>query len=184
MDRVLSSSNRVTVSLFNSWFARICLLAGSLLSAFGAGSASAADDAMVFERSRALETEAMGLLLDHFNFEESLLAPDNDRLTVFVSVPHGARMVLEEVVLTVNGRPVVTHRYGIGELTRFLNEASQQIYMTRLPAGEHALRLDVRVLQGNVRQMKTHTFTKGKSAKYIDLQIAGDPVREVAVVEW
>lgn len=152
--------------------------------ALGAGTASAADDDSVFSRSRALETEAMGILLEHFNFEESLLAPDNDRLTVFVSVPHGARMVLEQVTLHVDGKTVASHRYGVGELTRFLNEASQQIYMTRIPAGEHTLRLDIRVLQGNVRQMKTYTFNKGKSAKYIDLQIAGDPVREVLVVEW
>lgn len=141
-------------------------------------------DGPMIERSRALETEAFGLLLEHFNFEEALLAPDNDRLTVFVSVPHGGRMVLDQVTLHFDGKPVVTHRYGVDELTRFLSEATQQIYMTRIPQGAHSLRLDIRVVQGNVRQMKTYNFNKGKSAKFIDLQIAGEPVREVAVSEW
>lgn len=171
-------------SLFNSRLLRVALIAGCLGLATGARDLSAAGDGSVFDRARTLETEAMGLLLEHFNFEEGLLAPDNDRLTVFVSVPHGARMVLEQITLHLDGKVVATHRYGVAELTRFLNEATQQIYMTRIPAGEHVLRLDIRVLQGNVRQMKSFTFYKGKSAKYIDLQIAGDPVREVAVVEW
>lgn len=150
----------------------------------GAQPAHAQDDVPVFERSRALETEAFGLLLEHFSFEESLLAPDNDRVVVFVSVPHGSRMVLEQVTLVFDGKPVVTHRYNVSELERFLSEATQRIYMTRVPQGQHTLRLDVKVMQGIVRPMPTFRFTKGKAAKYIDLRIAGELAREVVAVEW
>lgn len=146
--------------------------------------AAHAEDGGVFERSRALETEALGLLLEHFTFEESLLAPDNDRLTIFVSVPHGSRMVLEQVVLYLNGKPVVTHRYTVGELERFLGEGTQPIYLTRIPQGEHTLRLDVKVMQGVVRPMQTYRFTKGKASRFVELQIAGELAREVVVFEW
>jgi hypothetical protein len=154
----------------------IALLAGGVLPA-------SADDALQ-TRSRALETEAFGLLLDQFNLEESLLAPDNDRLTVFLSVPHGSRMVLNQVVLYLNGKPVVTHRYSVDELQRFLGEATQLLYMTRIPQGRHSLRLEVKVLQGIVQPMQNYTLNKGRSAKFVDLQIAGELAREIVVSEW
>lgn len=145
---------------------------------------AAAHAESVFERTRALETEALGLLLEHFTFEESLLAPDNDRLTVFVSVPHGSRMVLDQVALYLNGKPVVTHRYTVGELQRFLGEATQQIYMTRIPQGEHTLRLEVKVMQGEVRPMQVYRLAKGKASRFVEFQIAGELAREIVVVEW
>lgn len=160
-----------------------CLAAVLLLGLWGAV-ARADDAATLLERSQVVETESTALLLEHYRFEESLMTPDNDRLTVFVTMPHGARVLLNDATLYLDGKQVLKHFYSVNELQLLRDRNAQLLFVTRIPPGEHSIKFDVRAMQGRVLPMKPYAFVKGKNAKFIEIQIAGYEVREVFAVDW
>ena len=159
---------------------RLAAFVVALLSVVSPG-ANATD---VYGQTQSAETAAISLLAEHFRFEESLLSPDNDRLMVFLSVPHGARVIIDQVVLRIDGKPVATYAYAGTELLSFQRRSAQLLYAGRLPAGEHKLRIDVKTIQGTVLPMRDFSFTKDDQAKYIELQLAGYNAREVFATDW
>jgi len=126
----------------------------------------------------------MSVLGEHFRFEESLLTPDNDKLLVFLSVPDGASVIITQVTLRIDGKVTLTYSYSGVELISLQRRSTQLLHVGHLPTGEHAIRLDVKVMQGNVRAMKDYVFVKDDNPKFIDLQLAGYDVREVVANEW
>jgi hypothetical protein len=149
------------------------------------GAAARADDATaLLERLQVLEAESASLLLDHYRFEESLMTPDNDRLTVFLYMPHGARMILNDATLVLDGKPVLKHVFSVNELQTLRDRNALLFYVSRLPAGEHTLRLDVRAMQGRLVPMKTHAFVKGETPKFVEIQIAGYDERQPFAMDW
>lgn len=144
--------------------------------------AAETEDTLV--RSRSVETAALNLLAEHFRFEESLLSSDNDRIMVFLSVPHGARMIMEQVILRINDKPVLTYAFDGIQLLSFQRRSVQLLYAGRLAPGDYRLRLDVKTGQGTVLPMKDFTFTKEDIAKFIDIQLVGYNVREIYAVDW
>lgn len=144
----------------------------------------AADSRALLEQSRAVETDAMEILTEHYRFEEALLSPDNDRLTVFLTLPHGARVIMDSVTLVLDGKSVHTHHYTVDQLLLLRERNSQLLFATRIPPGRHSMRLDVKVMQGRVLPMKTFEFFKGNNSKFVELHLAGYDVREVFAVEW
>lgn len=147
-------------------------------------SVSAAEPEALLERSRQLESSALSLLAEQYRFEEGLLSPDNDRLAVFLSVPHGARLIINQVYLKIDGQTVLDYRYSATELLNFQRGAAQLIYAGRIAPGRHTIRLDVKTMQGVVQPMKEYVFTKEDSPKFVSVQIAGYQVREVFAVDW
>lgn len=149
------------------------------------GAALHADEATaLLERVQVLEAESAGLLLDHYRFEESLLTPDNDRLTVFLSMPHGARVILNDATLLVDDKPVLKHMFSVNELQALRDRNALLFYVSRIPPGEHSIRLDVRAMQGRVVPMKTHAFVKGETPKFVEIQIAGYDERQPFAMDW
>lgn len=144
----------------------------------------AGDSHALLEQSRTVETETMELLTEHYRFEEALLSPDNDRLTVFLTLPHGARLILDSVTLVLDGKAVHTHYYSVNQLLLLRERNSQLLFATRIPPGLHTMRLDVKVMQGKVLPMKIFEFFKGNNSKFIELHIAGYDVREIFAIEW
>lgn len=147
-------------------------------------SVSAAESEALLERSRQLESSALSLLAEQYRFEEGLLSPDNDRLAVFLSVPHGARLIINQVYLKIDGQTVLDYRYSATELLNFQRGGTQLIYAGRITPGRHTIRLDVKTMQGVVQPMKEYAFTKEDSPKFVGIQIAGYQVREVFAVDW
>ena len=133
---------------------------------------------------RNLEADTAALLVEHYRFEESLLAPDNDRLTVFLSLPYGSRIILKNAALSIDGRIVLAHVFSLADLESLRDRATTVLYAGRIPPGDHVLRLDLNVFQGEVRPMRVHMFRKGPNAKFIHLQIDGSNFREVVAADW
>lgn len=152
-----------------------------LLSLIGL-SVSAAES--VLQRSRQLETATMSLLAEQYRFEENLLSPDSDRLSIFLSVPHGARVIINQVELKIDGESVLVYTYSASELLSFQQRSTQLLYAGRIVPGRHTLRLDVKTMQGTVRSMKDYTFVKEDQAKFVDLQLVGYQIREVFASDW
>lgn len=160
------------------------LLAAALLMFFAL--VVRADDVdVLLDRAMGLETESASLLFDHYRFEEDLAAPESDRMVVFFNMPHGARVILSELTLYLDGKPVFTHPYSTDELMLLQGRNSQLLFLTRVPQGPHSLKAEAKVMQGQVRPMQqAYKFSKGKKAKFLELQFAGYPIREFEVGEW
>lgn len=172
-------------SLCASWRAAVALVCALALAGISAtGGALAQDSNVVLDRARALEAEGLSLLHGHHAFEASLLSPDSDRLTVFLTMPHGARVILNEASLYIDNKKVLQHVFSVGELQALRDRASKIFFATRIPPGQHTIRLDVQAMQGNVVPMKTHTFVKGRAAKFIEIQIAGYDYRQPFAIDW
>jgi hypothetical protein len=145
----------------------------------------AEDSGSLLDRTRALETESAALLYDHHLFEEELVSPESDRMVVFFSMPHGARVILTWLNLYLDGKLVLTHPFGVDELMLLQGRSSQLLFLARIPPGPHSLKAEVQAMQGQVKPMKaSYAFVKGKKAKFLELQFGGYPVREFEVVEW
>ena len=161
--------------------ARVALLA----SAVGLGSVGSAQ-----ERSSplddALRLEARGnrLLLEHYRIEQALLSPDPDRLTVFLSLPPGPPVVLDEAVLHLDGRIVARHRYTPNDLSRLADGGVQPLYVGSIPPGAHQIRLELKTRQGKVQPAGVHVFSKTQQPGFVEFQIAGDAGRPVRVASW
>ena len=160
--------------------ARLLLAFGLAVSAVG----YAQDGGDVLGRVQALEAESMSVLHGHHAFEASLMSPDSDRLTVFLTLPHGARVILNEATLYIDGKKVFNHFFSVAELQALRDRASLIFFATRIPPGEHSVRLDVTAMQGNILPMKAYPFVKSRSAKFIEIQIAGYEVRQPFAADW
>lgn len=144
----------------------------------------AGDSRSVLEEARALESSSLSLLAEQYRFEEGLLTPERDRVLVFLSVPHGARVILDQVTLTIDGKAVANYLYAATELLSFKNSSAQLLYAGRLAPGPHVLRLDTKTMQGRILPMKDYPFTKEDGTKFVELQISGYQVREVVASDW
>lgn len=145
---------------------------------------SAGEPELTLDRTRQVEAAALTLLAEQYRFEEGLLSPDNDRIVVFLSVPHGARIIIDQVQLKIDGKVVSTYSYAAGELLNFQQGGTQLLYAGRIPPGQHTLRLEVKTMQGAVQPMKEYLFAKEDSPKFLSIQIAGYQVREVFAIDW
>lgn len=151
----------------------------------GTCGALASDDSFsILDRARKLETDGMILLGENFRFEDALVSEDNDRFMVFLSIPHGARVIVDEVSIILDGKVVHRHTYSTSELMLFQSRASQLLYVSRLPPGEHDIRIDVKTMQGKVLPMRAYAFVKERTAKFVDVRLAGAPVRTIEVADW
>lgn len=70
-----------------------------LLGFFCTVSALAEEPGKLLERTRLAESKALSLLAEHYRFEESLLQPDGDRIVVFLTIPHGKSIIVDQVSL-------------------------------------------------------------------------------------
>lgn len=147
-------------------------------------SVSAVESEAVLQRSRQLESATMSLLAEQFRFEENLLSPDSDRVAIFLSMPHGARVIINQVNLKLDGESVLTYTYSASELLSFQQRSAQLLYVGRIAPGRHVLRLEVKTMQGTVKPMKDYVFVKEDKAKFVDLQLVGYQVREVFANDW
>ena len=134
----------------------------------------------------ALRAEARGnqLLLEHFRIEQALLSPDPDRLTVFLSLPPGPPVVLDEASVHLDGRVVVRHRYSANDLARLADGGVQPLYVGSIAPGTHQIRLEVKTRQGKVQALGAHTFAKTQQPGFVEFQIAGEAGRPIRVSSW
>ena len=146
--------------------------------------AHASDADTVLSQSRSVESAALSLLSDQYRLEEALFSPDADRVLVFLSVPHGKRVIIDQVNLKIDGKSVATYSYSGTELLSFQQRSVQLLYVGRMTPGKHLLRLDVKTSAGQVQPMKDYVLVKEGAPKFVDVQIAGYDFREVAVSDW
>lgn len=145
---------------------------------------SAAEKNPVLAASRAIEAATFTLLGEQFGFEERLSSPDSDRIVVFMSLAHGSKVIIDNVILKIDGKPVQNYAYSATELLTFQQRSVQLLYAGRIEPGQHSLRLEVKTMQGLVKPMKDYVFTKEDTPKFVDIQLSGYQAREIFVVDW
>ena len=136
------------------------------------------------EESLRLEAQGAALLLEHYQVEQIMLAPDPDRLTVFLTIPPGSPIQLEEAVLFLDDKAVHKHRYTANELALLDDGAVQPLFIGQQAIGEHLLRIELRTKLGKVQPMGNYSFSKQASPRFIELQIVGTVGRQIKVAAW
>lgn len=160
-------------------FPRLALICGlACLPAENSGAQS------LVEESLRLEAQGTALLLEHYEAEITMLAPDPDRLTVFLTLLPGAPSGLDEATLLLDGKPVARHRYTDAELARLAAGATQPLFVGQLPRGDHQLRIELRTKQGRIPPMSNFSFSKNFNPCFVELQISGDAARQISATSW
>jgi hypothetical protein len=167
-----------------AWWGLLALLAGPGRAAEPPGPAGPDRGAEVADHALQLEAKGLALLRAQYAFEHDLLAARPDRLSVFLSLPAGGAVTLDEVAVLVDGQPVVRHRYAPGDLSRLAAGAIQPLYAGPLAAGEHSIRLEVKTRQGKVLPMQALPFSKGERPRVVEFQLAGETTRQIRVNTW
>lgn len=142
------------------------------------------DPAFLLEKAQKLEVDGMSLLTENYLFEESLFSEGSDRMMVFFSLPHGARVIIDEITLLIDGKPVAKHAYSVSELLLLQGRAVQLIYAGRIPIGDHTIKFEPKVIQGRVKPMSPYSFTKSRKPKFFEVELSGSPARQFEVKEW
>lgn len=156
------------------------LLAGLALASASVG----AQTPSTIERSLRLEAEGDALLLQHHAAEKALTAPDQRRLSVFLSAEAGAPLLLEEAQLWLDGKVVARHRHQDSESARLLGGAVQALYLGAIDEGEHGLRVEIKTRQGKVAAMSEFRFLKGASPRFVELRLGAGPTRSIRASAW
>lgn len=165
--------------------ARVWVLGVVLLGAVGAtvlARADATTDAL--DAALRLESRGLALLDEQQQFERSLLTQDPERVVVFVTAAPGAQAGLEEATLHLDGKVVARHRYAPNDLSRLAEGGAQPLFVGSVVPGEHALRLDLRFKQGKPQPMPVFRFTTRGGPRVVELEIAGDSIRQVRAASW
>jgi hypothetical protein len=157
----------------------------ALFAVVGAGGSAWADattDAL--DAALRLESRGLVLLVEQQQFERSLLSQDPERVVVFVTAAPGAQAGLEEATLHLDGKVVARHRYAPNDLSRLADGGAQPLFVGSIEPGEHALRLELRLKQGKAQPMPVFRFVKRGGPRVVELEIAGEAVRQVRAASW
>lgn len=138
----------------------------------------------------AMKSDVLRLNRDLALLEEELLAPAGTQVTLFLSVQGGKLLDLDSVEVLIDGKPVASQLYSAREVQALLRGGMQRLYTGSLRTGEHTL---VALFSGkgpnarDYRRGATFKFTKGSSAKLLELQVKDSSARnepEFGVKVW
>ena len=150
----------------------------------------ASEFATVDEDVQTLKKSVLDLNRELFVLEEELLYPADTQVAVFVSMDVGTFFALDSVTLKVDNKEVANYLYTTRETQALLKGGVQRVYVGNLKAGEHELVAFFTGQGPNQRDYKRGTtlkFDKGIGAKYLELKISDQLVKEqpeFIVKEW
>jgi len=154
------------------------------------GKAGKNDNRSLDARVQSLKQEVKTLNRDLFILEEELLFPSSTQLAVFLSIDVGNFFRLDSVQLKIDDKVVANHLYTKRELDALGKGGVQRLYLGNVKTGEHELIATFLGPGPNNREYRRGTtlkFTKGTSAKYMELKIldsSGKLQPEFVVREW
>ncbi len=128
----------------------------------------------IAQRAEQLKKELIELNRELYQFEEELLHPANTQLALFLAIDPDSNFVLDSIELRLNDEIVTTHLYQEKELAALKKGGIQRLYLGSLVDGQHKLSARFNGQGSNsryYRRKKALNFTKGDSAKYIQLII-------------
>ena len=106
-----------------------------------------------------------------YRTEADILFPANTHVTVFLSLADGSQSVPQSARISIDGRPVTSHKYNKGEQNSLRRAAVQRLYTGFIADGQHTLRADVTV--GGKRVSKSLKFNKGERPQFVELRVSG-----------
>jgi hypothetical protein len=158
--------------------------------AAAAAEAPAQDFKSLDQEVQSLKKEVLDLNRELFTLEEELLFPANTQVAVFVSMDVGAYFGLDTLTLKIDDKEVANYLYTEREAQALLKGGVQRVFVGNLKVGSHELVAFFTGQGPNQRDYKrgaTLNFEKGVGAKYMELKITDELVREqpeFAIKEW
>jgi len=128
-----------------------------------------------------LKKEALDVNRELFALEEELLFPANTQVAVFVSMDVGVFFNLDTLTIKIDDKEVAHYLYTERETQALIKGGVQRVYIGNLKVGKHEL---VAFFTGqgphqrDYRRGATFTFEKGVGAKYFELKISDQQVKE------
>jgi hypothetical protein len=95
------------------------------------------------EQVQEIKSDVLAIAAELNQLEERLLFPSNTQVTLFVSVPKGAKFRLDAVRIQLDGKPVAHHIYSYKELEALQKGGVQRIYTGNVSSGDHSLQVEV-----------------------------------------
>jgi hypothetical protein len=187
----MTSHNTLTGNLFSKCLLIVFLLMAIQIPSVLAADKSTSDKSQTLDgKVQSLKKEVESLNRDLFILEDELLFPSNTQLAVFLSIDVGNYFRLDSVQLKIDNKLVSSHLYTRRELRALARGGVQRLYLGNVKTGDHEL---IAIFSGPgpnnrlYRRGTTVKFTKGSSAKYLQLKIydsTGKLQPEFLVKEW
>jgi hypothetical protein len=179
-----------------AWVAMLCALPvwaqepAASAPAASSAEAPAQDFKSLDQEVQSLKKEVLDLNRELFTLEEELLFPANTQVAVFVSMDVGAYFGLDTLTLKIDDKEVANYLYTEREAQALLKGGVQRVFVGNLKVGSHELVAFFTGQGPNQRDYKrgaTLNFEKGVGAKYMELKITDELVREqpeFVIKEW
>ncbi|BAU48545.1 AraC family transcriptional regulator [Sulfurifustis variabilis] len=160
-----------------------------------AASASAAEEVSreqiqgLDEQIQEIKSDVLGIAAELSRLEEKLLYPSNTQVSLFVSLPRGAKWRLDAVEIQIDGKAVAHHLYTYKELEALRQGGVQRIYTGNVLKGDHDLRVSVlgkAESGGEYRQSGSFKLTKDVGPKLVGITFAGPGAGEqgISLKDW
>lgn len=141
------------------------------------------------EQVQEIKSDVLGIAAELARLEEKLLYPSDTQVSLFVSLPKGAKFRLDAVEIQMDGKPVAHHLYSYKELEALQQGGVQRIYTGNIKKGDHELRVNALGKSesgAEYRQTGSFTVSKDVGPKLVGITVAG-PVggaKGIAFKDW
>lgn len=138
--------------------------------------------ARIDQEVQAIKQEILDINRDLSSLEEELLYPPEHRLTVFLSLSSGTTLDLKVLRIYLDEDKLVDHEYSNAEVEALRKGGVHKAYIGSIRKGEHVLQAQLRGTGSKDRVfdiVNGATFTKRKSAKYVELRVSESSLARV-----
>jgi len=153
------------------------LFAALLLTTMPAPAEQSAELHLLLEGTERFQQNVLELEADLLRLEQDSAHPERGRASLFLNTALGGRYRLEEIAVQLDGEPLLKQSYSLQQRRALSQGTSQPLKVLSLPPGEHVLKIDFMVGEGQKRH-RGHSelkFRHGKQETWIELRVEDVP---------
>ncbi|QSX30920.1 hypothetical protein [Shewanella cyperi] len=127
-----------------------------------------------------VQQQALALLQQVYDLEESILIPDKDQLFVMFDKEMGAAILVERIEVFLDEQLVTNRVFSTADLLKFMDRGIAPISARLVPPGEHRLKILLHSMNQPVISSELQ-FHKGSSPQFIRLNLLNN---KVELLNW
>lgn len=127
-----------------------------------------------------IQRQALALLQQVYDLEESILIPDKDQLFVMFDKEMGPAILVERIEVFLDDRLVANRVFSTLDLLKFMERGIAPISAGLVPPGEHRFKILLYSMNQPVISSELQ-FHKGSSPQFIRLNLLND---KVELINW
>ncbi len=148
------------------------------------------DSVSLDQEVRAIKKEVLELNRELLQLEEELLYPRAEQLVIYVSVTKDEPVVLDSLLIELNGREITRHHYNDSQNRALGQGGVHRPYIGTLKAGDHSIAVSVSCYGPDgqiVQRSLANVIAKTGGPKYLELRIGRSGFRKdptLEILEW